>query len=71
VKPDTQNVLLVLLGGALVKIASTDLYLRYVKPGNQWYLLTAGAVILGWPAPRCCGMPGWPGPPTLGAAAAA
>ena len=43
---DTQNVLLVLLGGALVKIASTDLYLRYVKPGNQWYLLTAGAVIL-------------------------
>jgi len=46
VKRDTQNVLLVLLGGALVKIASTDLYLRYVKPGNQWYLLTAGAVIL-------------------------
>jgi uncharacterized repeat protein (TIGR03943 family) len=46
VKRDTQNVLLVLLGGALMKIASTDLYLRYVKPGNQWYLLIAGAVIL-------------------------
>jgi uncharacterized repeat protein (TIGR03943 family) len=43
---DTQNVLLVLLGGALLKMACTDLYLRYVKPGNRWYLLTAGAVIL-------------------------
>ena len=43
---DTQNVLLVLLGGALVKIAATDLYLRYVKPGNRWYLLGAGVVIL-------------------------
>ena len=43
---DTQNVLLVLLGGALIKISATDLYLRYVKPGNKWYLLTAGAVIL-------------------------
>ena len=43
---DTQNVLLVLLGGALVKIAATDLYLRYVKPGNRWYLLAAGTVIL-------------------------
>ena len=43
---DTQNVLLVLLGGALIKISATDLYLRFVKPGNKWYLLTAGAVIL-------------------------
>jgi len=46
VRRDTQNVLLVLLGGALIKISATDLYLRYVKPGNKWYLLTAGAVIL-------------------------
>jgi len=46
VRRDTQNVLLVLLGGALVKIAATDLYLRYVKPGNRWYLLAAGTVIL-------------------------
>ncbi|HEX4251350.1 MAG TPA: TIGR03943 family protein [Pseudonocardia sp.] len=43
---DTQNVVLVLLGGALIKISATDLYLRYVKPGNKWYLLSAGAVIL-------------------------
>jgi uncharacterized repeat protein (TIGR03943 family) len=46
VRRDTQNVLLVLLGGALIKISATDLYLRYVKPANKWYLLTAGAVIL-------------------------
>jgi uncharacterized repeat protein (TIGR03943 family) len=39
-------VVLVLLGGALVKISWTDLYLRYVKPGNRGYLLAAGAVIL-------------------------
>jgi uncharacterized repeat protein (TIGR03943 family) len=46
VRRDTQNVLLVLLGGALIKISATELYLRYVKPANKWYLLTAGAVIL-------------------------
>jgi uncharacterized repeat protein (TIGR03943 family) len=46
VRRDTQNVVLVLLGGALIKISATDLYLRYVKPGNKWYLLSAGAVIL-------------------------
>lgn len=65
---DTQNVLLVLLGGALIKISATDLYLRYVKPGNKWYLLTAGAVILlfgavslvrdAWLARRPAGAPG-------------
>ena len=29
---ETANVLLVLLGGALLKIAWNDTYLRYVKP---------------------------------------
>lgn len=43
---DTQNVLLVLLGGALVRIAGADLYLRYVKPSHRWLLLGAGAVIV-------------------------
>jgi uncharacterized repeat protein (TIGR03943 family) len=46
VRRDTQNVLLVLLGGALIKISATELYLRYVKPANKWYLLSAGVVIL-------------------------
>ncbi|WP_028923366.1 TIGR03943 family putative permease subunit [Pseudonocardia acaciae] len=43
---DTQNLLLVLLGGALVKISVTDIFLRYVKPDHRWYLLAAGAAIL-------------------------
>jgi uncharacterized repeat protein (TIGR03943 family) len=46
VRRDTQNVLLVLLGGALIKISATELYLRYVRPASKWYLLTAGVVIL-------------------------
>lgn len=43
---DTQNVVLVLLGGALLKIAATDVYLRYVRPDHRWLLLAAGAIIL-------------------------
>jgi uncharacterized repeat protein (TIGR03943 family) len=38
--------MLVLLGGAMVKIVATDIYLRYVKPSHKWWLLAAGAVIL-------------------------
>ncbi|WP_214368119.1 TIGR03943 family putative permease subunit [Pseudonocardia sp. H11422] len=40
---DTQHVLLVLLGGALVRIAADDTYLRYIKPSHRWWLLAAGA----------------------------
>ncbi|HVV09393.1 TIGR03943 family putative permease subunit [Amycolatopsis sp.] len=43
---ETQNVLLVLLGGALLKIGITGDYLRYVKPGQQPWLLAGGAVVL-------------------------
>lgn len=43
---DAQNAVLVLLGGALVKIAVTDIHLRYVKPSHQWWLLAAGVVML-------------------------
>jgi len=35
VKRETQNILLILLGGALVKIAVNGDYLRYVKPAQQ------------------------------------
>ncbi|MBK1786569.1 TIGR03943 family putative permease subunit [Prauserella cavernicola] len=41
---ETQNILLLLLGGALLKIALTGDYLRYVKPAHQPWLLGAGAV---------------------------
>ncbi|WP_300016486.1 TIGR03943 family protein [Pseudonocardia sp.] len=43
---DTQHVLLVLLGGALLRIAADDTYLRYVKPSHRWLLVAAGAVIV-------------------------
>lgn len=40
---ETQNVLLVLLGGAVLKIALNGEYLRYVKPSLQLWLIVAGA----------------------------
>jgi uncharacterized repeat protein (TIGR03943 family) len=36
----------VLLGGALLRIAADDTYLRYVRPSHRWLLLAAGAVIV-------------------------
>ncbi|MFD2473691.1 TIGR03943 family putative permease subunit [Amycolatopsis silviterrae] len=43
---ETQNVLLILLGGALVKIALNGDYLRYVKPAQQLWIIAGGAVML-------------------------
>lgn len=43
---ETGNVLLVLLGGALLKIAWNGSYLRYVKPSLLPFLVAAGGVIL-------------------------
>jgi uncharacterized repeat protein (TIGR03943 family) len=43
---ETQNVLLVLLGGALLKLALTGTYLRYVKPALQPWLILTGAVMV-------------------------
>jgi uncharacterized repeat protein (TIGR03943 family) len=43
---ETTNVLLVLVGGALVKITLDGTYLRYVKPTAQPFVLTAGVVII-------------------------
>lgn len=42
----TQHVLLLLVGGALLKIALNGTFVRYVKPSHQWLLVAAGAVIL-------------------------
>ena len=41
-----QSVLLLLLGGTLLKIAWTGTYVRYVKVGQHGYLLAAGAVLM-------------------------
>jgi len=46
VRRETQNVLLVLLGGALLKISFNGTYLRYVKAGHQWLLILAGVVMI-------------------------
>lgn len=43
---ETQHVLLVLLGGALLRIAADDTYLRYVRPSHRWLLIGAGTVIV-------------------------
>lgn len=43
---ETQNVVLVLLGGALLKIGLDGTYLRYVKPSLLPLLLAAAAVVL-------------------------
>jgi uncharacterized repeat protein (TIGR03943 family) len=46
VKRETQNILLILLGGALVKIAVNGDYLRYVKAAQQPWIITGGAVMV-------------------------
>lgn len=43
---ETQNLLLLLLGGALLKIAFTGTYLRYVKPSLLPWLVIAGVVMV-------------------------
>lgn len=44
---ETQNLLLLLLGGALLKIALGGSYLRYVKPSLFPWLVGAGLVVVG------------------------
>lgn len=44
---EAQSVLLLLVGGALLRISLfSDVYLRYVKPGLRWYLVAAGVVLV-------------------------
>lgn len=43
---ETANVLLILLGGALLKLAYTGDYLRYVKPVHQPWVIGGGTVML-------------------------
>jgi len=46
VRRETQNILLVLLGGALLKISFTGTYLRYVKASHQWLLIAGGTIMI-------------------------
>jgi uncharacterized repeat protein (TIGR03943 family) len=58
VKRDAQGVLLLLVGGTLLKIGLLGTYVRYVKPGLLPLLLVAGAALVTvglatlWPAVR-------------------
>jgi putative membrane protein len=46
VNREAQAAVLFLVGGAMVRAGSTDLLLRYVKPGSRPLLLGAGAVLM-------------------------
>jgi uncharacterized repeat protein (TIGR03943 family) len=46
VRREATNVLLVLVGGALLKITLDGTYLRYVKPSARPWVLAAGAVVI-------------------------
>jgi uncharacterized repeat protein (TIGR03943 family) len=46
VRREATNVLLVLVGGALIKITLDGTYLRYVKPGVRPWVLAAGIVLV-------------------------
>jgi uncharacterized repeat protein (TIGR03943 family) len=46
VRRETQNILLILLGGALLKLALTGMYLRYVKPALQPFLIVTGVIMV-------------------------
>lgn len=43
---ETHHVLLLLLGGALLRIAADDTFLRYVRPSHRWLLIAAGAAMV-------------------------
>ena len=43
---DVAAVLLILLGGAVMRITITDAYINYVKPGMKPYLIVSAAVLL-------------------------
>ncbi|KQU56978.1 hypothetical protein ASG84_18310 [Rhodococcus sp. Leaf278] len=45
-KREVQNLLLLLLGGAMVKISVDGSFVRYVKPSLHPFLLTAGVLIV-------------------------
>jgi uncharacterized repeat protein (TIGR03943 family) len=46
VNREAQATIMFLLGGALVRAGSTNLFLRYVKPGSRPLLLGAGIVLI-------------------------
>jgi uncharacterized repeat protein (TIGR03943 family) len=46
VKRNVAGLVMVFVGAAVVQLATSGTYLRYVKPGMRWMLLTAGLVLI-------------------------
>jgi uncharacterized repeat protein (TIGR03943 family) len=46
VKRNVAGLVVVFVGAAVVQLATSNTYLRYVKPGMRWMLLTAGAILI-------------------------
>lgn len=45
-KRNVAGLIVVFVGAAIVQIATSGTYLRYVKPGMRWMLLIAGAILI-------------------------
>ncbi|MCW2609775.1 MAG: hypothetical protein JWM15_1021, partial [Cryptosporangiaceae bacterium] len=43
---EAQSVVLFLLGGAILRISATDVYLRYVKAGLRPFLIVSGVLLI-------------------------
>jgi uncharacterized repeat protein (TIGR03943 family) len=46
VKRNVAGLVIVFVGAAIVQLATSGTYLRYVKPGMRWMLLAAGIVLI-------------------------
>lgn len=46
VKRNVAGLVIVFVGAAMVQLATSGTYLRYVKPGMRWMLLAAGVVLI-------------------------
>jgi uncharacterized repeat protein (TIGR03943 family) len=47
VKRSVAGLVIVFVGAAIVQLAISGTYLRYVKPGMRWMLLAAGVILVG------------------------
>ncbi len=43
---EAQSVVLLLVGGAVLRISVSDIYLRYVKEGLRPFLIVSGALLV-------------------------
>jgi uncharacterized repeat protein (TIGR03943 family) len=46
VKRNVAGLVVVFVGAAVVQLATSNTYLRYVKPGMRWMLVAAGAILI-------------------------